>query len=361
MRSNMKRVEQRRTRTLRCVQPFEGGSLCRTCGLLVDIDGLRRCSRLVVESAAMQRLVKRAAAIASSDASVVILGETGSGKEVIARLLHSNGCRRAGPFVAVNVAALPTELLESELFGHVRGAFTGAVRDKPGLFEEAHGGTLLLDEIAEMSPAMQAKLLRVLQEGEVRAVGDTRSVPVDVRILCATHRDLRAEVEQGRFREDLYYRLRVFTLVVPSLRERQADILPLAQAIAEQHARSSLQMTHAAKCALEGHPWPGNVRELANAMEHAVTLARGGVIDIEHLPDDVVSSPPKEQRGVREGAEDGKPSLSLAEVERAHILGVLGACGGNHADAARVLGIGRTTLWRKLAHISGPFAVPGAD
>ena len=212
-----------------CRTPFERGSqLCSICRLAPDVPGLRRCSRLVAESAAMRALMLRAAPVAATDASVVILGESGTGKEVIARALHANSPRNNKPFLAVNVAALPTELLESELFGYVKGAFTGASSSKRGLFEAADGGTLLLDEIAEMPLALQAKLLRVLQDGEVRRVGDVRPFAVDVRILCATNQDLRKSVAERRFREDLYYRLRVFTLALPPLRERTDDILPLA-------------------------------------------------------------------------------------------------------------------------------------
>src|SRR3990172_2384048 len=218
-----------------CVAPFDKDpASCRVCRLVPAALQLRRCCRLVVESPPMQALLQLAAPIAASDAPVVITGESGTGKEVLARALHANSARRDKPFLAVNVAALPDGLLESELFGHLKGAFTGASAAKRGLFEAADGGTLLLDEISEMPLVLQAKLLRVLQGGEVRRVGDTRPFSADVRVLCTTHQDLRSAVARLQFREDLYYRLRVFTLLVPPLRERGEDILSLARLFLEQ-------------------------------------------------------------------------------------------------------------------------------
>jgi two-component system response regulator HydG len=288
----------------------------------------------------MREVMLRAAPIAASDAPVIIDGETGAGKEVLARVLHANSPRQTKPFLAVNVAAMPTELLESELFGHLRGAFTGATETRRGLFEAADRGTLLLDEIAEMPLGLQAKLLRVLQDGEVRRVGDTRTFSVDVRIVCATNQDLEACVEQGRFREDLYYRLRVFTLVMPPLRTRPEDILPLARMFLAQEKHPTRRFTAAAEQALVRHRWPGNVRELANAVQHAAVFSAGANVDVPHLPAEVVRPRPPRSRG---------PVLqSLAEVERQHVIRVLEACGGRQADTARILGIGRTTLWRKL-------------
>ncbi len=324
-----------------CEEPFEKGpELCSVCRLSTDAPGLRRCSRVVARSAAMRALMLRAAPIASSDAPVTIQGESGSGKEVLARALHANSPRRERPFVAVNVAALPAELLESELFGHVKGAFTGAATAKRGLLEAADSGTLLLDEIAEMPLALQAKLLRALQDGEVRRVGDTRPFSVDVRILCATNQDLRACVAQRRFREDLYYRLRVFTLTVPPLRERAEDVLPLAAMFLRQHRHPTGRVTPRAERVLQAHAWPGNVRELANAVNHGAVLSAGADVDVPHLPDDVVRPPAS--------AAAAGALRTLAEVEREHVVRVLEACGGRQIDAARVLGIGRTTLWRKL-------------
>ncbi len=324
-----------------CEVPFEKGpAVCNVCRLLQDSPGLRRCSRLVAESDAMRALMLKAAPVAESDAAVLIEGESGSGKEVLARALHANSPRRDRPFVAVNVAALPAELLESELFGHVRGAFTGATAARRGLLEAAEGGTILLDEIAEMPPALQAKLLRALQDGEVRRVGDTRAFSVDVRVLCATNQDLRACVAARRFREDLYYRVRVFTLTVPPLRERVGDVLPLARMFLEQRGHRTGRFTPAARRLLEAYRWPGNVRELANAVSHGAVLSRGEDVDVPHLPEEIASPRPV--------AAAPSALRTLADVEREHVLRVLEACGGRHVEAARILGIGRTTLWRKL-------------
>jgi transcriptional regulator with PAS, ATPase and Fis domain len=286
--------------------------------------------------------------VAKSSSSVVIHGETGTGKEVVAKLLHSNSPRQSGPFVAVNVAALPPDLLESELFGHVRGAFTGAVATTSGLFGQAEKGTLLLDEIGEMPLLLQAKLLRVLQEGEVRRVGEATGRPVDVRVLSATHRDLKALVAQGRFREDLYYRLHVFALSVPPLRERKADILPLAQMFGARLGMTELRFSKAALATLERYRWPGNVRELGNVVEYAAAFAGGGVVDVAHLPEEVLGTAPG--AAAAQSTSGGQGTLvSLAEMERRHIAQVLAACDQNQGEAAKVLGISRTTLWRKLS------------
>jgi two-component system response regulator HydG len=349
-----------RSPRLACVQPFDGTRLCKVCVRSPVIEGLRRCSRVVAESEAMRGVLRRVSAIAGTSSSVVIHGETGTGKEVIARLLHANSGRAAARFVALNVAALPGELLESELFGHVQGAFTGAVASTSGVFAAAHGGTLFLDEIGEMPLALQAKLLRALQDGEIRRVGDTRTTAVDVRVVCATHRDLRAAVVGGQFREDLYYRLKVFAVSVPPLRERTDDILPLARMFAEQLGAPDCRFGGPARAALVRHAWPGNVRELGNAVEHAVALARGEEIEPEHLPEDVIApAPAMLHRGVA-GATGAASALAthatLAEVEREHILRVLDACGGNQLEAARQLGIGRNTLWRKLRVYAAPAA-----
>jgi two-component system response regulator HydG len=327
-----------------CSSPFESGPrLCKVCRAATDELGVRRCSRVVAESAEMRELMVRAARIAASDSPVVILGESGTGKEVLARTLHANSRRRAKSMVAVNVGAIPGELLESELFGHVRGAFTGAVERKVGFFEEADGSTLFLDEIAEMPQHLQVKLLRVLQDGEVRRVGEVRPFTVDVRILCATHRDLRALVAEGRFREDLYYRLKVFTLTLPPLRKRADDIDALVRQFLERAGRDPGSISPAALAVLRRWRWPGNIRELANAVEHAVVLAGDARVEVSHLPDEIV------RPEVHVPEAQGPATLrSLAEVEREHVLRVLAACDGNQVDAAATLGIGRTTLWRKL-------------
>lgn len=335
---------RRRLKTLQgpCTEPVERLRLCGVCRLSEELDGLRRCSRVVAESPAMRQLLARVGVAAGSDAAVVIQGETGTGKEVIARLLHSNSARKNRPFVAVNVAALPPELLESELFGHVKGAFTGAVSTTHGLFGEADGGTLLLDEIGEMPLRLQAKLLRVLQESEIRRVGETRSRRIDVRVISATHRDLRALVAERSFREDLYYRLNVLPLAVPPLRARVPDVMPLAQQFLDRLKAGNMAFSPRARGWLEHYAWPGNVRELGNVVEHAVAFARGGSIEPTHFPDAA-------EPAALQGTGAAQELMSLAEVEREHIRRVLAACGNNQVEAARRLGIGRSTLWRKLS------------
>ncbi|MGD9903403.1 MAG: sigma 54-interacting transcriptional regulator [Vicinamibacterales bacterium] len=301
-----------------------------------------RWSPLGTQSAAMQKVLDLARRVAQVDTTVLITGESGVGKERIARVIHDESARTAGPFVAINCGAVPETLLESELFGHARGAFTGATQDRPGLFEAANHGTLLLDEIGEVTPAMQVKLLRVLQEREVRRVGENKGRPVDVRVLAATNRDLVEEIRAARFRQDLYYRLRVVELRVPPLRERRDDVLPLARTFlasaAARTGRKALTFSAAAAHQLVRYDWPGNVRELENAVERAVVLASGERIAADDLPDEVRVPP----------AADGAGACSLAEVERRHVLAVLQAADGNRARAAATLGIGVATLYRKL-------------
>ncbi len=304
----------------------------------------------------MQDLLKRAAQFAHSDAPVAVFGETGTGKEVVARVLHGNSTRSTKPFVAVNVAALPADLLESELFGHSKGAFTGAGNARRGLFEEADGGTLFLDEIGEMPLPLQAKLLRALQDGEVRRVGESQPFAVDLRIICATHCPLEVRVEAGLFREDLYFRLKVLTLSVPPLRERADDILPLASEFLAEERTLAKRFSEQAQRRLLIHPWPGNVRELQNAVKHGAALARGPEVQDSDLPDEVMrpvsSGIRRRPVEARSEAKLEKDLRTLAEVEQEHILRVLEACHGSQSDAARVLGIARNTLWRKLRGFS---------
>ena len=321
---------------MECQSP-DPRKLCRFCSSMEPLGGGRLCQP-VAGSAIMRELTARAASISHTDSAVIIVGESGTGKEVLARAIHANSPRRKAPFLAVNVAALPAELLESELFGHVRGAFTGATTSTQGLFAAASGGTLFLDEIGEMPLPLQAKMLRVLQDGEIRRVGDTRPFKVDVRILCATHRDLRKAVAEGRFREDLYYRLNVFCLEVPPLRRRAEDVLALAEQFLRQEKHATGRFTPAAEKALLAHAWPGNVRELANAVKHGAVLSGHRDVDVSHLP---VFAP------LPPAAQDDKLK-TLAEMERDYVLRVLQAVGGRHGEAAKVLGIGRTTLWRKM-------------
>ena len=300
---------------------------------------------IVTKSEPMRQVVDLARRVAKVDSTVLITGESGSGKERIARLLHDESTRAAGPFIAINCGAISDALLESELFGHARGAFTGATHDRPGLFEAANRGTLLLDEVGEVSPAMQVKLLRALQEREVRRVGENKSRSVDVRVLAATNRDLAQGVADGSFRQDLFYRLDVVELRVPPLRERRDDILPLARVLlAEAALRMKRELTGLAPDAADQllrHEWPGNVRELANAMERAVALAAGGRVELEDLPEEVRRAAPRPiaTRGSVRPLED---------VEKEYILAALALNDGNRARTAAQLGIGSATLFRKL-------------
>jgi DNA-binding NtrC family response regulator len=333
---------------------------CPVCGLGTTLERISRTTRVVAESPAMQAVLKRAHDFADSDAPVVILGESGSGKEMVARALHAASPRRAKSFVAMNVATLPAELLESELFGHLRGAFTGATAtaERQGLLEVARGGTLFLDEIAELPVLLQPKLLRAIEDGEVRRVGDTRAFGVDVRFVCATHHDLERRVSDGLLREDLYYRLKVLVLRVPPLRDRPEDVLPLAHRFLAAEKRPGPGFVPEAERLLLAHRWPGNVRELSNVIRHAAALARGGAVKPEHLPDELRAPPsPWRARRGRAGPDEDR---TLAEVELDHVLRVLERCGGSQTEAARVLGIGRNTLWRKLRGWEAATASPAA-
>ncbi|MFN7916269.1 MAG: sigma-54-dependent Fis family transcriptional regulator [Vicinamibacterales bacterium] len=306
-----------------------------------------RATGIIAKSDRMQRVLEEARRVARVDSTILITGESGVGKEALARFIHEESVRGPKPFVAINCAAVPESLIESELFGHVRGSFTGAVQDRVGLFEAANGGTLLLDEVGDLPMAMQVKLLRVLQEREFRRVGENRTRHVDVRVLGATLRDLPGEVAAGRFRQDLYYRLRVIEIRIPPLRERRDDVLPIArQVLAETAQRLKLPVTGftpAAADQLLRWGWPGNVRELQNVVERALVLARGTRVEVEDLPDEVRHS------SVAVGAPGfAGQQRTLAEVERAHILAVLDSVDGNRTKAAAVLGIGPATLFRKL-------------
>jgi two-component system response regulator FlrC len=273
---------------------------------------------------------------------VLITGESGTGKEVVARFIHRASARKAGPFVALNCAALPEQLLESELFGYERGAFTGAQQSKPGQIELAAGGVLFLDEVTEMTPSAQAKFLRVLQEREFQRLGGTRLQKANVRVVAATNRDLRKAVERGDFREDLYYRLQVFDIRIPPLRERRADIIDLAEAflaeIGRSFGRPPAGLTRDARESLLTHDWPGNVRELRNALERAAILCEGGLITADHLALRRTMPPP----------ERAAPPTDLNIVEREMIERAMRDSGGNKAKAARRLGLSRTRLYVRL-------------
>jgi DNA-binding NtrC family response regulator len=308
---------------------------------------------LVIADPQMRRVYELVTRVADSPIAVLILGETGVGKELVAEALHRRSRRAAAPFVKLNCASLPETLLESELFGHERGAFTGADRRKLGYFEAAAGGTILLDEIGELPVALQAKLLRVLERHKVTRLGGTAEVDVDVRVACATNRDLEEEVRRGRFREDLFFRVSAFTLLVPPLRDRRVEIRPLAEHFARRFARELGQTAPViapdALAALEAWSWPGNVRELRNAIERAIVLAGRGAIELEALPDRVRGA--AGQAGAGAGLVFGESvdmREHIAEVERAAIVGALESCGQNQTRAAQLLGISRRALIYKM-------------
>ncbi len=319
---------------------------------------------LVGRAPAMRDLFRAMENVAPSDTTVLIQGETGTGKELVARGIHAASRRKDGPFLAVNCAALSENLLESELFGHVRGAFTGAVKDKPGLFRAAHGGTLFLDEVGDISQALQHRLLRVLQEKELIPVGDVRPQKVDVRVLAATHKDLKEETQAGRFREDLYYRLNVFRLDVPPLRARSSDVPLLVEHFLKGRDRAgepggragtrvgpaagTVAVSSLAMRLLQSYAWPGNVRELFSVLESALIRAQGSPrIEAQHLTAEVREGSRDGEAGVGPGASRYVPPEAPAR-EREAILSALREAGGVRSRAARILGMGRTTLWRKM-------------
>jgi len=311
---------------------------------LSTLERLERPPLVEVRSPAFTRVLELATRIAPFDSSVLITGESGVGKEVVARLIHTRSARSKGPFLAINCGALPETLLDSELFGHKAGAFTGAASDHEGLFESAAGGTLFLDEVGEISHPMQLKLLRVLQEREIRRVGESRNRPINVRVLAATNRDLAAAMAGGAFREDLYYRLRVVEVAIPPLRERRDDVLPLARFFVERFRTKlklpALRLSPESIAILTNYPWPGNVRELENAIEHAAVLSRDGRLTPDLFPSGIVHPTAGTARSA------GK--RSLGDVAGEHIQDVLRQTGGNRRQAAAILGISTATLWRKL-------------
>gem|GEM_PF-88238 len=316
-----------------------------------------RLPGLVGDSAPMRRVYEWVERVAPVNTTVLLLGESGTGKDRIARAVHARSLRADKPFVAQNCAALAESLLDGELFGHVRGAFTGAVKDRAGLFEAAEGGTVFLDEVGEMSASMQAKLLRVIQEREVRRLGSTKDVPVDVRVLCATHRDLATMVKAGTFREDLYYRLRAFVITLPPLRERRSDIAALAvhflELFAERHQRRPSGFSPDAVALLEGHTWPGNVRDLELTVERLVVLCEPGQpIDAAHVREALEESGPAQGEGPV--ATYATLEEELEDHERQRIQAELARAGGVVARAARALGMDRTTLSKRCKRLGVP-------
>ena len=346
-------------------KPFSNDELLAICSRAVETRQLKaenralkkeigarsagRAERPIGSASAFEEVIELAETVATTDSTVLISGESGTGKEVLARYIHATSHRSDHAFLSINCGALPESLLESELFGHVKGSFTGAVKDKDGLLVAAEGGTFFMDEIGEMSPAIQVKLLRAIQEREVIPVGATKAVPVDVRIVAATNRDLEAEIERGAFRSDLYYRLNVIQLHLPPLRQRQDDIPLLARFFLEQEAvqrerKKPLELTEDALRVMIEYDWPGNVRELQNALERAAVVVSGQRIRPEELPTRVRERPtPRLVQG-----DEAPANPTMETIEQAYILWVLQAEGGNKTRAAEVLGIDPSTLYRKL-------------
>lgn len=352
------------------IKPVKTDDVLRTAGraarevqLRREVTHLRRevykeysFHQILGKSRPMQEVFELIRRVADSPSNLLITGESGTGKELVAKAIHYNSDRRDRPFVAVNSAAIPEQLLESELFGHMRGAFTDAKADRPGLFEEAQKGTLFLDEISELPLMLQAKLLRAIQEREIRRVGSTKSIPVDVRIIAATNLNLADEVKAKHFREDLYYRLNVIEIRLPPLRDRRDDIPLLVENFLHKCAKANRKplqgISESSLALLIDYSWPGNVRELENIIERAVTLARGEKIMPEDLPATVQGS-----RGDRRVLDDAaERTLPLQKVEWEYIKKILEKTGGNKYQAAQALGIDRKTLYRKLAEMEGGLA-----
>jgi len=304
--------------------------------------------QLIGKSPGMQEVCRRLRLAAQSGVTVLLTGESGTGKELAARAIHTLSDRKDKPFFAINCSAIPETLLESELFGHVKGAFTGAIRDKIGVFQAADGGTLFLDEIGDTSPLLQLKLLRVLQEGEIRRVGDDRAIKINVRLITATNRNLQTLMAQGTLREDFYYRIHVFEITLPPLRERRADIPLLVNHFIEDNVKIFHREVHEiaqdALQRLQEYGWPGNVRELKNAIEHAFVTVQGHCITLWDLP-------PEVQKPSLHRSPPSTSSASLGPAEEAHIREALGQAHGNKTEAAKLLGVSRVTLWKKLKHL----------
>lgn len=341
--------------SIRDIRPFLGlldalhrseEEISRQEGRLRTLQRRERLGEMIGRSAKMREVFNLIQLVAKSDVTVLIQGESGTGKALLASTIHGLSHRKEGPFITVSCATLPEGLLESELFGHVKGAFTGAIKDKPGRFELAHRGTIFLDEAGEISPSIQVKLLRVLQEQKFERVGGSRTLSVDVRVIAATNRDLPRAVQEGRFREDLFYRLHVVPITVPPLRERKEDIPPLVnhtlQKLAVKMQSESLGLSSEAMDVLMEYDWPGNVRELENALQFALVRTGGDTISPQSLPSWI-------GRGSERAGRPGKPLEKIVEErEREEIVRRLVQCQGKVSDVAKALGIGRTTLWRKM-------------
>ncbi len=332
-----------------------GRALSENVDLKAELIGRYSFENIVAESAAMRNVCEMIKRVAPTDTTVLISGESGTGKELVARAIHTHSRRRDKRFVAVNCAALPEPLLESEMFGHVKGAFTGASANKEGLFETAHGGTLFLDEISSMPMSIQGKLLRVLQEKEIRRVGGTSNIAVDVRVLAATNTNLENLIKEDLFREDLYYRLSVIPIEIKPLRERREDIIPLVFRTLRNEigeGREMPRLTPETRAALEEYPWPGNVRELENAIKHAITFAQDGRITLEVLPPKIAAKAHGAARPAGEKNTDSGRAKSLKaflrEKEREYLEQVLSAADGDKEKAAQALKISLATLYRKL-------------
>jgi two-component system response regulator HydG len=314
------------------------------------VEQTRSRGDLIGASPSMQQVYTLIDQVSGTDATVLITGESGTGKEVVARTVHDKSKRKDGPFIAINCAAVPEQLLESELFGHAKGAFTDAKQARQGLFQQAHGGTLFLDEIGEMALSLQPKLLRALQERKVRPVGAESELSTDVRLITATNRELEDMVETKSFREDLYYRINVIHIPLPPLRARGGDVLLLAHHMLRHYAavfdKKVIGLSTAAAERMMAYDWPGNVRELGNCLERAVALAHFEEIQVEDLPDKIRNQ--QSRRSPSMSGNELPELLTLEEVERRHVLRVLEACHGNRTDAAKILGLDRKTLYRKL-------------
>lgn len=342
------------------VKPFEVSQLVTTLQKFMQPGGSQSTDQVIAVDPVSLELVELAKKVAQSEASVLLNGESGVGKEVISRLIHQSSAREKGPFVAINCAAIPENMLEAALFGYEKGAFTGAVKSTMGKFEQAQGGTLLLDEISEMDLALQAKLLRVIQERQVERLGGNKLIDLDVRLIATTNRDLKTEVLEKRFREDLFYRLNVFPLVIPPLRQRPADIIPIAEKLLSVYHRAAgqvLELSDAAKIRLQQHHWPGNVRELDNVIQRAMILKQGKTIQEQDIMLEMDSAVTVASTESEQNIDNGRLQNDLRDRESQVILDTLKVFNGSRKKTAEELGISPRTLRYKLARLRDTGAV----